>query len=126
MFLRTKLAAIVTFAFLIVPNCYPQHKPAYIPGTVMKVRTHHPSNPDIGKQYDLSVKVGNTLYTVLYTPSPGSNGVEYSAGMDRNVLVEGDSMKFSDLRGNLIIMPILTREKIVGKKTNQASTGSFQ
>src|SRR3954467_5684290 len=112
MFVPTKFAAIVTFAFLIVVNCYPQHKPTFIPGTVMKIKPHQPSNPDAAKQYDLSVKVANTLYTVLYTPLPGSTGVEYSAGMERHVLVEGDSMKFSDLRGNLITMPILAREKV--------------
>jgi hypothetical protein len=125
MFVPTKLAAIVTFAFLMVVNCYAQHKPTYVVGTVMKIKGHKSSNPDAAKQYDLSVKVRNTLYTVLYTPPPGSNGVEYSAGMERNVLVEGDSMKFSDLRGNLITMPILAREKVV-KRTNQAPTGSFQ
>ena len=126
MFVSTKLVAIVTFAFLMVVNCYPQHKPTYLPGTVMKVKAHQPSNPDAARQYDLSVQVGNTLYTVLYTTLPGSTGVEYSAGMDRNVLVEKDSMKFSDLRGHVITMPILAREKVVKKGTNQAATGSFQ
>src|SRR4051812_10684699 len=118
MFVRAKVVAIVTFAFLMVVNCYPQHKPTYTPGTVMKVKARQSSDPNAAKQYDLSVKVGQTLYTVLYTAPSGSNGVEYSAGMDRNVIVEGDTMTFSDLRANNITMPIIAREKVVKKKTN--------
>lgn len=113
--------AIVALVLLTCLAIFSQNKPLYQTGTVMEVKPHQPASDTSKKQYDLSIKVGDMLYTVLFTSPPGSKGVEYSAGMDRPVLVEGETMKFSDLRGNTVTMPILSRKQAVSKKETSSS-----
>ena len=96
-----------------------QETPSYQRGTLLEVKVHKPTGPDEAKakQYDLSIKVKNTVYVVLYTPPTGSNTVEYMAGMDRPVYIEGDTMKFSDLTGKSQTLPILSRKELPVKKS---------
>ncbi len=88
----------------------------------MEVKIHQPSTENDGgaKQYDISVKVGNTLYVVLYTSPTGSNIVEYRAGMDMPVSIQGDTRKFNDLMGRSQSVPILSRKPIESKKPKEA------
>ena len=57
----------------------------------------HPDAPGESgiARYDVTLKVGNHVYVVLYTPPPGQKRVEYAAGMDILVLVENNSIRFS-------------------------------
>ena len=61
--------------------------------------TLHPNTPgeDGTARYDVTIKVGNNVYVVLYSPPQGQNTVEYAAGMDILVLVENNSIRFSKL-----------------------------
>jgi hypothetical protein len=57
----------------------------YEPGTVRAVERHQASPSDSGTtstQYDVTVRIGDTDYVVLYTPPYGSNTVEYSPGLE--------------------------------------------
>ena len=100
-----------------------QGSQTYQTGSIMEVKVHQPAaeteNGD--KQYDISVKVGKTLYVVLYTAPSGSNAVEYRAGMDLPVSIQGDTMKFSDLLGRTQSVPILSRKPVESKKPKEAS-----
>jgi hypothetical protein len=80
----------------------------------MEVRAHQAAGNTDGtvKQYDVSVKAGNTMYVVLFTSPSGSNLVEYKTGMDVLVQVEGNTMKFKNLTGNSEAAPILSRKEI--------------
>src|ERR1051325_7236680 len=72
----TALVSIFTVA------AWGQTKSSFQPGTIMEVKAHQ-SDSQSGKtaqQYDVSVKVGNIVYVVLYTPPAGSNAVEYRKG----------------------------------------------
>jgi hypothetical protein len=113
--------ATVTFALLVsLVSIAQKDKPSYQIGTIMEVKVHQPApTDDSKKQYDIVVKVGGTLYTVLFTPKPGSKVAEYSAGTDRPVLVETDTLKFSDLLGNPVAVPIVSRKQI-SKKANSS------
>jgi Spy/CpxP family protein refolding chaperone len=75
--------------------------------------TLHPKNAENGDpamaQYDLSLKVGDTVYVVLFTPASGSNAVKYSGGMNVVVQVGSESIKFTKL-GQTHEVPILRRE----------------
>ena len=77
--------------------------------------TAHPKSPDgqegDGPIYDVSVRVGDTLYTVLYRPPNGARGVEYRAGMDLLVAVGKDTITFNR-RDTPIEVPILRRESL--------------
>jgi len=86
-------------------------KPAYQVGTVVEVKAHQPAAKNVsGKQYDISIKVGNTIYVVLYTAPPGSTDPQYRTGVDGPVLVQGKTLKFNDILGNSHELPILRKQ----------------
>ena len=62
--------------------------------------------------YDISVKVGNMLYVVLYTPPAGTYGVQQAAGHDLLVSVGTNTITFNDLLGRTSEVPILRRETL--------------
>jgi len=87
----------------------------YEPGTIMAVTRHQNSaaegDPGIAR-YEVSIKVGNTLYVGLYTPPDGSNQVEYSAGLERLVSVGTDTLTLPNSRNGTVEVPILRRETL--------------
>jgi len=77
--------------------------------TIMAV-TLRPTNAENGDrpQYDVSLKVGDAVYVVLFAPS-GPTTVQYSAGMNLVVQVGSESIKLTKL-GRTYEVPILRRE----------------
>jgi hypothetical protein len=63
-------------------------------------------------RYDISVRVGGTVYVVLYTALPGTYGVKQIAGHNLLVLVGADTIRFNDLLGRPSEAPILSRETL--------------
>jgi hypothetical protein len=85
----------------------------YQPGTITAVALHRGAPGEQGSavaQYDVSVKVGNTVYVVLYAPPNGANAVEYSAGFDTLVLVGTDTLTINNKLSAKTEVPILRRE----------------
>jgi len=108
--------AVVMVGLLVGISLCGQNKPSYQTGTVIAVKPLPPApGQNTAKQYELSVKVGSTMYLVLYTPAKANN-VEYSVGTDRPVLIEGNTMKFSDLMGRTSEMKILSRKAAPSKQ----------
>ena len=73
----------------------------YQVGTITEVRSHQ--NAEVGASdavgYDVSVKVADTIYTVLYTPTPAEQTVKYIAGRDVVVLVSDTTIQYIDILG---------------------------
>ena len=74
-----------------------------------------PGPNDSTKRYDISIKVGNTVYVVLYTPPPGTYGFQYSAGQDMLVSVGNKTITYNDLLGNSRQVPIVSRSPVPAK-----------
>ncbi len=110
------------FIFILV--CMPllqSQVPAskYQPGTVTAVATHPsaPGEPDSNvARYDVSVKVGDTVYVVVYTPPNGANGVEYSAGLGLLVLVGSNTLTFNSKLTGTTVVPIVRRETVTTER----------
>lgn len=87
----------------------------YQPGTITAVTRHQNApgegDPDIAR-YEVSIKVGNTIYVGLYTPPDGSNTVEYSAGLERLVSVGADTLTLPSTSRGTVEVPILRRETL--------------
>ena len=120
--------ALVLIVCLTAASSPGQDKRPYQAGTIVDVKPHQAeqNNSDATKansveppQYDISIKVGNKIYVVLYTPPPGQNYPELGIGMDRTVLVDGDTMKVNDLLGRTRTMPILSSKDAPPKTPNQ-------
>lgn len=91
----------------------------------MKV-VRHPGATADRLQYDVSVKVLNTLYTVLYTPPPGVNSVEYFSGLQILVLVKNDTIVFNTRVSGRTEVPILKRETLAADSSIDFSKAPSQ
>ncbi len=118
------LALLMCFAAAESPA---QDKKIFQAGTIVDVKPHQTvaAGSDAAKaqnvepqQYDISIRVGNRIYVVLYTPPVGQNYPELGLGMDRTVFVDGDTMKVNDLLGRTRSMPILSSKDAPPKTTN--------
>jgi hypothetical protein len=109
------LVALATFGLAGAALC--QTSAPYQIGTVMEVKDHQPTaQEDSTKRYDISVKVGNTLYVVLYTPQLGSDAAEYKTGLDFPVQVDGKILRFNDALGRPVAVPIVNQTQLAGDK----------
>lgn len=105
---NTLIVGIVLMMALTSPaQTQRQTKSDYQRGTIMAV-VAGPSNSGNGSatSYDISVRVGNTLYVVLYSPSPGAGTPQYAAGQELLVKVGEKTITFSDMLGRGFDVPI--------------------
>ena len=76
--------------------------------TITEVKPHPAageSAPD-ATSYDVSAKVGNTIYVVLYTTPLGELPPKYAAGRDMLVLVGKNTLTYNDMLGRSLQVPI--------------------
>ena len=96
---------------------YGQTPSRYQAGTIVAVAAHQnpgESATDVAN-YDVSIKVGNTIYVVLYTPPPGrSTVVKYSPGLGVLVLIKDDTLTCNKF-DHTDKLPILRRETLAPK-----------
>lgn len=91
-----------------------QTSPAkYQPGTITGVATHQNAPGEASgdaTRYDVSVKIRNVVYVVLYAPLAGDNSVEYYRGLEMLFLVGSNTLAVNSKTSGTIQMPILRRE----------------
>jgi len=90
----------------------------YQPGTIMAVEPHRAGAGENApsRTYDVSVKVDNTIYVVLYTQPPGTISPVYRTGLQLLVSVGRNTIKFNDQLGRSQELPILSRRTIPDTK----------
>jgi hypothetical protein len=91
--------------------------------TIMDVKPHQTDDhaSDV-VSYDVSVRVGNTIYVTLYTPNTpvDINNVRYRAGLPVLVLVRKDTIAYNDLLGRSFEVPIISQKPVGdGKQSKQ-------
>lgn len=86
-----------------------QSAPKYQVGTIVDVKSHQATGNALSDivSYDVSLKVGDTIYLVLYTPQFGMTTVKYSVGRDLLVLVGKKTVTYNDLLGQSFEVPII-------------------
>jgi hypothetical protein len=102
-----RLVAVFCICLTTFP-VFCQSTSKYQVGTIIEVKTHltDASSASDVVSYDVSVKVGDTVYVVLYTPPLGGESVKYSAGRDLLVLVEKRTIRYNDILGQSFEVPI--------------------
>ena len=100
--------------FLIFLSMFPafgQSTSKYQVGTITEVKVHQTTGSGAADavSYDVSVKAGDTLYVVLYTPPLGEETVKYTAGRDLLVLVGKRTIRYNDILGQSFEVPIESR-----------------
>ena len=92
----------------------------YQPGTITAVTVHQSApgekSGDVTR-YDVSVKVRNVVYVVLYAPPvKGDNIVEHSPGFEMLFLVGDKTLKFHSKGSRTMEVPILRSENLPEEK----------
>ena len=102
-----RLASLLSLLLTVLPACG-QSTSKYQVGTITEVKVHQTAGSGASDvvSYDVSVKVGDTIYVVLYTPPLGEETVKYSAGRDLLVLVGKRTITYNDLLGQSYEVPI--------------------
>jgi hypothetical protein len=97
---------------LTVFPAFGQSTSKYQVGTITEVKVHQTagSGASDAVSYDVSVKVGDTIYVVLYTPPLGEETVKYSAGRDLLVLVGKHTIRYNDILGQSFEVPIESQQ----------------
>ena len=93
-------------------SAFCQSTSKYQVGTITEVKVHQTagSGASDAVSYDVSVKVGDTIYVVLYTPPLGEETVKYSAGRDLLVLVGKHTIRYNDILGQSFEVPIESQQ----------------
>lgn len=109
--MREWLIALMCMATIAAASQMSSSK--YQAATIMDVTAHQVAPGELDDhviRYDVEVKVGDTVYLVLYTPPNGANGVKYSAGLSLLVKVGSDTLTFNSKLSGTTEAPILRRE----------------
>lgn len=108
----SKLLCLICICVATVPALC-QSAGKYQVGTITSVKTHQAAADAASDvvSYDVSVKVKDTIYVVLYTPPLGMNTVRYAAGRDILVLVGKKTITYNDLLGQSYEVPILEQRQ---------------
>jgi hypothetical protein len=69
--------------------------------------------------YDISVKVGDTIYVVLYTQPLGELPAKYSTGHELLVLVGKNTITYNDMLGQLHQVPIENQRPVIEPKQSR-------
>ncbi len=75
---------------------------------ITEVKTHQAAGESSSEvvSYDVSVRVGETIYVVLYTPPLGELPPKYVTGHELLVLVGKDTITYNDMLGRSLQVPI--------------------
>src|SRR5215469_12523857 len=111
-----KKIAVVAIVFAVAAILLGQSAPRkWQSGRILEVKKQQDSASGKGEdssveRYEVSLRVDDTDYVVLYTPPPGVHGFQYTAGMDKLVLVESQTITINDILGRPIKVPIISQK----------------
>lgn len=83
----------------------------YQVGTILEVKPHQSSEAGASDivSHDVTVKVGDTIYVVLYRPSLGESPIKHLAGRELLVLVGKNTITYNDILGRSFEVPITSQ-----------------
>ena len=98
-------------------------------GTITEVKVHQTAEK-VGSSeaasYDVSVKVGATIYVVLYTPALREETVKYSAGRDLLVFMGKSTVQYNDMLGQTHEVPIESQRPATNSSGTEPASRAAQ
>lgn len=115
-----KLIGVVALWLLSFPALC-QSTSKYQVATIFEVKVHQAAgdNASDAASYDVSVKVGDTIYVVLYTPPLGELPPKYEAGREMLVFVGKNTITYNDMLGHSLQVPIQSRRAVAETKASK-------
>jgi hypothetical protein len=116
-----KLMCAVACICLVTFPLFSQSASKYEVATITDVKPHQAAGngPSDAISYDVSVRVGDTIYVVLYKDSLGTNTVKYAAGRELLVLVGEKTVRYNNILGQSLEVPILSRKRATDGKSSK-------
>ena len=118
------MVRLVGLFLVLLTTCsvFGQSTSKYQVGTITEVKTHQAAGGGASDaaSYDVSVKVGDTIYVVLYTPALGEDPVKYAAGRDLLVLVGRNTITYNDILGRSFAVPIESQRPVENLKQSKS------
>jgi hypothetical protein len=119
-------------AIFIVLTAFPafcQSTSKWQVGTITEVKVHQTAEK-VGSSeaasYDVSLKVGDTIYVVLYTPPLHEETVKYAAGRDLLVFVDKSTIRYNDILGKSYEAPIESQRPATNSKGTEPASHAAQ
>ena len=112
-----KLVCVICICVATFPLvCQPVSN--YQVATITAVKPQQPAGDSAASvvSYEVSVKVGDTTYVVLYTPPLGETTVKYVAGRSLLVLVGKKTITYNDILGRSVEVPIVSQKSATEAK----------
>ena len=102
-----RLMAVIVLCLLTFP-ALSQSSSKYQIAVVTEVKPHEAAGDSASDRprYDVSVKVGDTIYIVLYTEPWGELPAKYATGHELLVSVGKDTITYNDMLGRSLQVPI--------------------
>ena len=102
-----KLIGVIALCLLTFPALC-QSTSKYQIGLITEVKPRQAAGDGASDptSYDVSVKVGDTIYVVLYTPPLGELPPKYARGHELLVLVGKNTITYNDMLGRSLQVPI--------------------
>src|SRR5229473_8563582 len=116
-----RLVSLLCILLTVFP-AFGQSTSKYHVGTITEVKVHQTAGSGASEaaSYDVSVKVGDTIYVVLYTPALGEETVKYAAGRDLLVLVGKNTITYNDILGRSFAVPIESQKPAANLKQSKS------
>ena len=115
-----KLIGVIALCLLTFPAlCQTTSK--WQIATITEVRPHSAAGEDASDPitYDVSVRVGDTIYLVRYTTPMGELAPKYAAGRDLLVSVGKDTITYNDILGRSLQVPIESQRPVTEPKLSK-------
>ena len=89
--------------------------------TITEVKPHPAAGEDASDPitYDISVKVGDTIYLVRYTTPAGEIPPKYATGHELLVLVGKNTITYNDMLGRSFQVPIESQRPVAEPKQSK-------
>ena len=112
-----KLISLVVLCVVTSPALC-QFTSKYQVATILDIKAHADSAVSASDPptYDVTVKVGDTIYVTLYTPHQGENAAKYAAGRDLLVQVSKDTITYNDIMGRSYEVAIQSQKPAASQK----------
>ena len=104
--MRSLIGGVSLFLLTLPGFCQSTSK--YQLALITEVKAHQVAGESESdpSSYDVSVKVGDTIYVVLYTPPLGELPAKYVRGHELLVLVGKNNITYNDMLGRSFQVPI--------------------
>ena len=115
-----RLIVIVTLCLLALA-ALGQSTSKYQVGMITEVKPRQATGDGTSDptSYDVSVKVGDTIYVVLYTQPLGEIPAKYETGHELLVLVGKNTITYNDMLGRSLQVPIQSQKPAAEPKPSK-------